>query len=207
MPEETSGQQPTWGDHSILVEVREPGAWRVVASSELYDPFGSHFLMIIPHPDANHIALWAAAGQDGQCLFGATRTASALKLERVADLSICGIPSFNRSGDQFLIVADYNELRQYQFPNGRLLAKMRWPFDDMHNQIGDEVLFVDQTRALLPSTADKLYLVDLAMMAIVDEVSFSGLNGNARLHQLPDGRILSVHRTGLTDTILTWRMP
>jgi hypothetical protein len=110
---------------------------------------------------------------------------------------------------------------------------MQWPFDDMDNQIGDMVLFVDPTRALLPSTADRLYLVDLPNMVIADEISIhghepkstseiypslresSGLCSDlASLALLPTGQILSVHKQipirsneERGDTILTWRLP
>ena len=47
---------------------------------------------------------------------------------------------------------------------------MHWPLDDMDNQIGDAVLFADPTRALRPSTAYRLYLVDLTKRAIADEI-------------------------------------
>jgi hypothetical protein len=215
-----------WDEDSIALEIREPETWQVVARTELTDPFGDSCFKILPHPDREHVAIWAA-GQDGQCLFWARRYGSEITVDRFSDLDRTTMPSFNRSGDRFLAVSDFDELRQYGFPQGPLLGTMRWPFDDMDNQIGDMVLFVDSTRALLPSTADRLYLVDLPKMAIADEISIhghepkstskiypglrepSGLCSDlAYLAQLPTGQILSVHTDEeRSDSILTWRLP
>jgi hypothetical protein len=222
-----------WDEDSIALEIREPETWQVVARTELTDPFGDSCFKILPHPDREQVAIWAAAGQDGQCLFWARRDGSAITVDRFGDLDATTMPSFNRAGDRFLAAADYNELRQYGLPQGPLLGKMQWPFDDMDNQIGDMVVFVDPTRALLPSTADRLYLVDLTKMAIADEISIhghepkrtseiyprlresSGLCSDlAHLALLPTGQILSVHKqTPIRsneergDSILTWLLP
>jgi hypothetical protein len=222
----------TLNENSVAIEVREPETWRVVARTELTDPFGNSVFKICPHPDGARVVIWAVAGQDGQCLFWASRYGSDITVDRFIDLDATTPPSFNRSGDRFLAVCDANELRQYQFPQGPLLKNMRWPFDDMDNQIGDAVLFVDPTRALLPSTADRLYLVDLTNMAIANEISIRGhepkraseiypsleedglCSDLAHLAPLPGGQILSVHKQiplrpneEHGDSILTWRLP
>jgi hypothetical protein len=219
-------------ENSVAIDVREAETWRVMARTELADPFGSSFFKILSHPDGAHVVIWAAAGQDGQCLFWASRHGSDIIVERFIGLDATTPPSFNQSGDRFLAVCDADELRQYQFPQGPLLKQMHWPFDDMDNQIGDAVLFVDPTRALLPSTTDRLYLVDLTKMAIADEISIRGhepkptseiypslsedglCSDLAYLTPLPAGQILSVHKQipirpseERGDSILTWHLP
>jgi hypothetical protein len=212
------------------VEVREPKTWKVVARTELHDPFSDSSFKILPHPGGKHVAIWAAAGQDGQCLFWAHRNGSKIAVKRFPGLEATTPPSFNRSGDRFLAICDASELRHYGFPTGPLRAKMLWPFDDMDNQIGDVVSFVNSSRALLSSTADRLYLVDLRIMAIADEVSLRGhqprpvaevyprLRKNLGLCSdlgyftaLPTGGFLSVHRKlpirlngDSHDSVLTW---
>jgi hypothetical protein len=125
------------------------------------------------------------------------RSGSTIAVERFTALDAATPPAFNGSGDRFLVIADALELRHYGFRHGPLLGSMRWPFDEMDNQIGDLVLFADPAHALVTSTADRLCLVDLTEMAIVDEID---IGGSAQL-ALPDGRILSVHG----DSLLTWR--
>ena len=219
-------------ENSVAIDVWEPETWQVLARTELTDPFGNSFFKIFSHPDGAHVVIWAAAGQDGQCLFWARRHGSDITVEPFVGLEATTPPSFNRSGDRFLAVCNADELRQYQFPQGPLLKHMHWPFDDMDNQIGDAVVFVDPTRALLPSTTDRLYLVDLTKMAIADEICIRGhepkrtseiypnlhedgpCSDLAHLAPLPAGQILSVHKQipvrpneERGESILTWHLP
>jgi len=221
-----------WDEDSIALEVREPGSWKVVARTEVADPFGDSSFKILAHPVPEYVVVWAAAGQDGQCIFWASRSGPDITVTRFPGLDATTIPSFNRPGDEFLVVADGNELRHYRFPNGPVLTTMPWPFDDMDNQIGDLVVFVDSRRALLPSTADRLYLVDLSRMSLADEISITGheprpisevypklrepglCSDLAYITLLPSGRILSVHKQipmetseERSDTLLVWSLP
>jgi WD40 repeat protein len=163
-----------WDEDSAAVEVREPEAWKVVARTELMDPFGNSSFMVRSHPDGEHVAILVAAGQDGQNLFWAHRDGSDIGVDRFPGIEDTRLPSFLPSGKQFLAICDGNELRRYKFPRGPLVGKMAWPFDDMENQIGDRVSCVDSDRALLESLECRLYLVDLRKMEIADEVCIRG---------------------------------
>ena len=215
-----------WDEDSVAVEVREPETWRVVARAELTDPFRDSSFSIVPHPDGKHVAIWAAAGQDGQCLFWAHRDGSQIIFTRFPGVESTTPPSFTPPGDRFLVVCDLNELREYIFPLGPLHKKMPWPFDDMNNQIGDRVSYADSSRALLDSDSQRLYLVDLRIMAITDEVSLRGhepkpvaevypklgdelglCSGQGHFAPLPTGGFLSVHHAACHDSLLTWRLP
>jgi hypothetical protein len=221
-----------WDEDSVAVEIREPETWKVVARTELHDPFGDSRFKILPHPDGKHVALWAY-GHDGQSLFWAHRHGSEIAVNRVDGMEATAQPSFTQSGDRLLAICDSNELRHYGFPMGPLYGKMRWPFDDTDNQIGDIVSFVDSSRALLSSTAERLYLVDLRKMSIAGEVGLRGHEPKpvAEVYPsrrkdsglcsdlwyftaLPTGGFLSVHRklpwrpeSISYDSILTWDIP
>ena len=188
---------------------------------------------IVPHPDGEHVAIWAAAGQDGQCIFWAHRDGSQIMFTRFPGVESTTPPSFTPSGDRFLAVCDGNELREYKFPLGPLHKKMAWPFDDMDNQIGERASYAGSSRALLHSSAERLYLVDLRRMAIADEVSLRGhepkpvaevypsLSGEwglcsdlGHFAPLPTGGFLSVHHElpfpsggDSHDCLLTWHLP
>ena len=215
-----------WDEDSVAVEIRERETWRVVARAELTDPFRDSSFSIMPHADGEHVAIWAAAGQDGQCLFWAHRDGSQIIFTRFPGVESTTPPSFTPSGDRFLVVCDLNELREYIFPLGPLHKKMPWPFDDMDNQIGERVSYAGSTHALLHSTADRLYLVDLRKMAITDEVSLRGhapkpaaevypklgeelglCSDLGHFAPLPTGGFLSVHHGAGHDSLLTWHLP
>ena len=86
-------------ENSVAVDLREPETWRVVARTEITDPFGNSFFKIHSHPDGEHVVIWAAAGQDGQCLFWARRDGSQIRVDRFIDLDATTPPSFSSSGD------------------------------------------------------------------------------------------------------------
>jgi hypothetical protein len=196
----------TWDDDAFVLEIREPETWQVVARAEVKDPFGGSHCMVLPHPDREHVAIWAAAGQNGQCLFWARRDGSKIIVDRFPDLDWTAPPGLALS--EFLVLCDNNELRNYEFPIGPLRGKMRWPFDDTGNQIGDYVSFVDSGHALIDSTDNRLYLVDLEKMS---EVCIRDPGPKLRPRwfiSLPTGGFLSVHDGGDgCDDILKWHIP
>lgn len=220
-----------WDEDSVALEVREPDAWKVVARTELKDPFGNSSFMMRSHPDGEHVAILAAAGQEGQNLFWAHRDGSDIRVDRFPGIEDTRLPGSLPSGKQFLAICDGNELRRYKFPLGPLVGTMAWPFDDMENQIGDHVSCVDSGRALLDSLDYRLYLVNLRKMKIADEVCLRGHeprpvaevypklgNGGGLCYDLnhfaplPTGGFVSIHNElRLTrdshDSILTWRVP
>jgi hypothetical protein len=194
----------TWDDDWFVLEIRDPETWQVVARTQVKDPFGDSHYMILPHPDGEHVAIWVAAGQNGQSLFWARRDGSNIIVDRFPGLDRMPPPSFR--GSEFLVICDDNELRNYEFPLGPIRGKMQWPFDDMDNQIGDLVSFVDSRRALVSSMGEQLYLVDLHKMAIVDEVCIRGHETTpGYFTPLPTGGFLSVHNGANCASILTWQ--
>jgi hypothetical protein len=218
-------------EDSFALEIREPEAWNVVARTELKDPFGGSWLRILPHPGGKHVAIFAAAGQDGQHLFWAHRHgAKIIAVDPFPDVNAIKFPSFSPSGDRFLAICEESEIRLYGFPRGPLHAAMQWPSDSMDNQIGDLTEFVDSRRALVTDLDNRLHLVDLRKMAIAHEVTFrreskpgSSQGGRekgdlfpdlAHFGRLPAGGFFSTHRNppprrgaGNHDTIRTWRVP
>ena len=192
-----------WDEDSIAVEVREPDTWKVLAREELTDPFGDSFFYILPHPRRGRVAIWAAAGQDGQCLFWAHRDGARISIDRFPGLDNTTWPSFTASGDRFLAIAGSCELRLYDFPSGPLRATMPWPgYDHMRNQMGDFVFFVDDGRALVTSLDERLYLVNVEKMELAGEVS---VPADLRYFApLPGGEFLSVHNHGKLQRILRW---
>ena len=190
-------------EDGVTVEVRSPDAWTVLARGELTDPFGDSFFHIRPHPGRGRVAIWAAGGQDGQCLFWAHRDGAKISIERFPGLDETTWPSFNSSGGRFLVIAGSRELRLYDFPSGPLWATMPWPgYDQMDNQMGDYVSFVDDGRALVTSLDERLYLVDVGKMEVAGEVSVPA--ALRYFAPLPGGRFVSVHMHGKRDKILTW---
>jgi hypothetical protein len=218
----------SWDDNASLVEFREPETWEVTARTEVADPYGGSAIMMFRGPDQEHVAVWLVAGPDGQCLNWVRRSGAKLIAERFPGIDRTTPPGFSPSGKRFLTICSDTELLDYEFPMGPLRATLKWPFDDTGDQVGDQVAFVDEDRALLQSLNYLLYLVDLKEMAIVDEIELRGYepmakssgDGKSRRYSdlqlfvpLPNGGFVSPFPTRLADPrdgcdcIVTWHVP
>ena len=72
---------------TAALEIRETKSCEVVACAEVPDPFESSGLMLFSHPSEDRVALWVAAGQDGQCLYWGRYDGSKLEVQRFPDLT------------------------------------------------------------------------------------------------------------------------
>src|SRR5258708_18186923 len=62
---------PRLDSETVTLEIWNPQTWTKVAQTKITDPYGDSHFYLLPHPDENCVAVWAAGGQDGQCLFWA----------------------------------------------------------------------------------------------------------------------------------------
>jgi hypothetical protein len=217
---------------TVVLEIWDPQTWTRVARTKITDPYGDSHFDLLSHPNENCVVAWAAAGQDGQCLFWACHDDGAIVVDRFPELDNTAWPSFSPTGKEFLAISGV-ELHLYAYPRRPIRAIMQWPSDDEEDQIGDFVSYVDANCALLQSNNGRLLLVDLETMTIEDEVSLRGheprplaeyypsLRGDRGLGSdvscflpLPHERFLSVHRElpsdhpdGSHDHLLTWLVP
>jgi hypothetical protein len=214
----------------VSVEVRDRQTWRMVSQTHLHDPFGQSSFDLCFHPRGQHVALWAAAGQDGQAIFFARADRAAVQITRLENVNDTTPPSFSLNGDEFLIsVAGSSELRLYSFPESALLGTVRCPENEAS---GDYAQFAGDERALLQWGEGQLYLVDLRSHAIVDEVVISGHEPRSISELYPTlkddpgigsdlyffqpyrpGTFISVHQRlpqsedGWKSLVLTWQLP
>ena len=144
-----------------------------VATAEVEDPFGDSAILFCPHPDGEHVAVWLAAGQDGQCIYWARRGGDgAIAITPFAGILETRPPIFDASGERFLIITN-DELRHYSFSDGRLLGSLSWPFDD--NDVFTHVAYAAENRAAFQTNAtSRLFTVDLDTMSVLDEVALEG---------------------------------
>ena len=158
---------------TVVLEIWEPRTWTKVARTKITDPYGDSSFDLLPHPDQNCVVAWAAAGQDGQCLFWARHNDQAIIVERFPELDYTTWPSFSPTGEEFLVISG-GELQCYGYPRGPIRRNMEWPLENREEQIGDFVFYIDADYALIQSNNGRLYLVYLQAMTIEDEVSLRG---------------------------------
>ena len=214
---------------TAMVDVRELNEGKVLARVEVADPFRESNLMLFRGPNENTVALWVAAGQDGQCLYWMEHTASTMTATRCPNLEETTPPAFDRDGRRFLVVSE-NDLCLHDYPGGAPRGKLVWPFDD--DFPSEMISFVGEDHALMHSGNGHLFLVDLRAMKIAEEITIEGhdlrpirelypnLNDNALCSDLstfmplPDGAFVSVHHelpekstAHQRDELAFWRIP
>ena len=216
------------GSDVAVLEIRDSKSCAIIARTEVPDPFESSELMLFNHPIEDRVALWVAAGQDGQCLYWGHYDGCELTMQRFPELTDTTPPSFDRSGKRFLVVSG-GCVRLYEFPNGPELGRITWPLED--DPPAETVAFVGDEHALVHSGNGRLFLVGLRRMQIVEEIRIRGheprpvrdLYPNLQrdldlcsdlttFMTLPSGGFLSVHQelhsiADWRDQLLTWEIP
>jgi hypothetical protein len=202
----------------------------MIAKTEVADPFAGSTFLLFPHPSPHSAVIWAAAGQDGQCLLWATLDGDTIHVSRFEHADFTFPPAFSPSGTEFLFTTE-GQLFRYRYPNGPLLAEMNKLTEDEY--IGDDVCYLDDTRALLTSTEGRLFVVDVVNMNVLHEAVIVGCEprptsaldpkpkddhkpGSDVSHfvKLADGRFLSLHRDlsaanldRACDRLMVWPAP
>jgi hypothetical protein len=214
---------------TAMVDVRELNEGKVLARVEVADPFGESSLMLFRGPNEDTVALWIAAGQDGQCLYWMEHAGSTMTATRCPNLEETTPPAFDPGGRRFLVASE-NDLCLHDYPGGERLGKLEWPFDD--DFPSETISFVGEDHALMHSGNGRLFLVDLRAMKIAEEIIVEGhgLRPTRELYpnlsdnglcsdlstfvSLPKGDFISVHQdlpmksaSEWRDELAFWRIP
>lgn len=214
-----------------IIELRTAPNFEVINTASVEDPYGESFFWLSPHPDESSVAIWAAAGQDGQSIFWATDKGAGITIERFETLNQCTPAALNSDGTSFLVIANFEAVHQYTYPHGPRCAAITWPEEeDEGDRFGDVVAFVGIKHALLQSANGLLRLVDLTERVILDDVVIVGheprplselyrtLSDNSLgtdlsfFQPIDQHTFLSIHRRRLGEVtderseILVWRL-
>jgi hypothetical protein len=204
-----------------LLQVREMPGLEIVAEVEIPDPFGDSAFDLFDYPDNNRIAVWVAAGQDGQCLYWAHYDGTRIVTEQFSGLTDTAPPVFDSSGERFMVSSE-GCLKLFRFPHGPMLGVVKWPLED--DPLAEMVTFVGDNHALAQSGNGRLFLADLQQFKIVEEIHitghaprpthelFPGLGHDTTpctdlsvFYPMPVGGFLSVHREYPSASLADWR--
>jgi hypothetical protein len=156
---------------TVVLKAWDPRSWTPIAQARVADPYGNSEFSLFAHPDQNSVVLWAAAGQDGQCLLWATLTGSAITVTRFRLLSDTCPPSFSPNGEEFLVTSGC-KLRRYAYPKGPLKGSLKARgSEDEDDAIGYSVSYIDAAHAVVTTIGGRLLLVSLEGMSVIDEVA------------------------------------
>jgi len=180
---------------TVVLKAWEPGSWTQIAQAKVPDPFGNSEFSLFPGRDKNSVVLWAAAGQDGQCLFWASLTGSAIEVSRFKALDETSPPSFSPNGEEFLVTSEC-ALHRYAYPQGPLKGTLTEVDDEEDDPIGYSVSYIDATQAVLTTMEGRLFLVDATRMTVIEEITLADPGGGYLLDflfPLPEKKVALVY--------------
>jgi hypothetical protein len=101
---------------SVRIEAYNVTDWSRVSSITVEDPFGESFCSFHRIPETSTVALYLAAGQDGQQTFWIKHHGSILESIKVPQLRDSTLAAFSLRGDEFLVVDLEHSIRKFHFP-------------------------------------------------------------------------------------------
>jgi len=108
----------------VEIQIRDTNSWHIQRKLLLKDPFGWSSFSFHPHPENQILAIWAAAGQDGQQIYWLYDDGIKIHAVEVACLADTTPPVFHPAGSEFLVLDDSErELSRFSFPDCNLLGQ------------------------------------------------------------------------------------
>ena len=198
---------------AIAIARRDPATGAVVRTIALAPPPGATAVRLTDHPDPDRVVAWIGAGADGHAVV-ITDAADGLIATELAPRATRP-PVFTPAGDAVLVVSD-DQLRYRAWPSGDELDALAWSDDDDDgapvDPAGRDLQYLPGGFATWSSHHGRLYLLDLAALAVVDELVIAGhplrtvadlqpkrpadatpATGFEYAEPGPDGLILTVH--------------
>ncbi len=200
------------GGKEFVVQVRDAADGRVLREESFGVSNRDSVCSFHSHPQLGAIAVWAAAGQDGQSIVWVSDDGAALEIEPLARVDECTPPLFSAGGSSFLLV-EGGALCRWDLARLERTARIDdgpWSLED--DQLAESITWAGARRAIVTTDEGRLFLVDLDEGRTIYEACISGHEpgpigaiwpslaheegiGSDLSHfvTLPSGRVLSVH--------------
>ena len=162
-------------EDEIEVRLLECVTWHILSSVVINDPYTQSRMYFHVTGADDKVALWLAAGQDGQQVYWLTPNGVEITCEIEPKLEDTTPPTFSPSGEGLVVICGQNALLKCQFPKVELLAEYQWPdAEEQEEAFSDSLCYVGEDWALAISLSERLFLFDLTQMTVSDEVWIEG---------------------------------
>lgn len=159
----------------VEIQIRDTNSWQIQRKLLLKDPFGWSSFSFHPHPENQILAIWAAAGQDGEQIYWLYDDGTEIHAVEVPCPDDTGPPEFHPAGSEFVVVHGCErQISRFSFPDCNLLGICEWPWPDSDDGFHYSMCYLSDDRLLINSHEGLMYLIDLNKMEISDELILSG---------------------------------
>jgi hypothetical protein len=169
---------------AVEIQLRLTGDWRIAGQITVEDPYheSSCSLHATSRPDV--VALWLAAGQDGQQVYWITRRPGGIDAVREPFLENTIPPAFSPRGGEYVVVEDQGTLCKYPFPTDRKLGTCHAPGGEDEG-FAESLCYLDGSNALVMTRDQRVFRVDLQRMKVAGEVLIAGHEPRPTKHYYP----------------------
>ena len=142
---------------TVDIQPRDRENGTLLQHHELECPYSDSYCSL--HPNSPHpgMALWLAAGQDGQQIYWLNRSQDGIMCREEPDLEDTTPPVFSPSGDEFLTLSA-GSLQRYTYPPGELLGSCSSPWEEA--EFGSFCYLPDE-RVLAGTSEGCLFILDV----------------------------------------------
>ncbi|MEG4303067.1 hypothetical protein [Microcoleus sp. D3_18a_C4] len=159
----------------VEIQIRDTNSWQIQRKLLLKDPFGWSSFSFHPHPENQILAIWAAAGQDGEQIYWLYDDGTEIHAVEVPCPDDTGPPEFHPAGGEFVVLHDCErQISRFSFPECNLMGICEWPWPDSDDGFHYYMCYLSDDRLLINSNEGLMYLIDLNKMEISDELILSG---------------------------------
>ena len=160
-------------DDEIELHLVDTSDWSTVQTATTDDRFGESRCSLHGTSNSSLIALWIAAGQDGQRIIWARRRGSKFSCEPADQLVNTTPPVFSPDGSSFVVLNDDSTICKYEFPAMKRIGPLL-ESEDEDNPFAESMCFLDQRHILASTGEGRIFLIDTERMRIVEEVEVEG---------------------------------
>ncbi|MEG3834891.1 hypothetical protein [Microcoleus sp. Z1_C3] len=159
----------------VEIQIRDTNSWQIQRKLLLKDPFGSSSFSFHPHPENQILAIWAAAGQDGEQIYWLYDDGTEIHAVEVPCPDDTGPPEFHPAGSEFVVLHGCERtISRFSFPDCNLLGICEWPWPDSDDGFLFSMCYLSDDRLLINTNEGLMYLIDLNKMEMLDELILSG---------------------------------
>ena len=160
-------------DSAVEVQLRLTGDWDLAGRVTVDDPYqeSSSSLHATSQPDV--VALWLAAGQDGQQVYWISRRPGGIDAVIEPFLEDTVPPAFSPRGSEYLVVDALGTLCKYPFPTDRKLGTCHAP-RSVNDGFAESLCYLDGSNALVTTRDQRIFRVDLKRMKVAGEILIAG---------------------------------
>lgn len=154
----------------VLVETSN---WSVVDKARIQDPFGGSYISFHETGRPGLLALWLAAGQDGQQVYWLERNGGSFSCKMEGLLENTTPPVFSPSRDEFIVLDEDYFIQEYAFPSMNR-AGDALESDDEDIPFAESIAYLTQRQVLVGTGEGRIFLINTDGPRLEDEISLEG---------------------------------